>query len=199
MLFYGNIGKQLFHIEYACWRSVLNLLWNLLINSVAIYGMFFLDPFRSESGVLEYHRFTPLLHMIIKFDMKLVYPMGYLFETVYLQLYGRELIDLLDGEPFRKAFSCRRSSKLLAAVVLIFVNIFSFCSDYDLVNLMLAEPNIPPETALIIVLCLYEFIHYVSFVFVVLIYFKWAMYRRLRELHHELTSQNADKGIGFWE
>lgn len=194
LLFYGNIGKQLYHIEYRYWPSLVNFFWNLFLNMVCIYGMFCLDPFRSESGFLEYHRFTPLLAIFIKLDLKLFYPMGFLFEAVYLQVYGRKMVHLLDGEPFRKVYHSRRTSALLAVILLLSVNVFSFFSDYDLFKLMLAEPDASFLLLIINIFCLTEYIHYVTFVFTMLIYFKWAIYQRLKELQHKLKLGDSDAG-----
>lgn len=198
LLFYSNIGKQLYHIEYSRWQSVLNFIWNLLLNILCIYGMFFLDPFRSESGFIEYHRFTPLLQVVIKLDLQFVYPTGFLFETVYLQLYGREMIDLLDSEPFHKVYHSRRFSRNLAVIVIILVNVFALAADYDIHNLMLSEPDIPFVHLLINMFCLSEYIHYVTFVFTMLIYFKWAIYQNLKELQRKLTENVFDAGKLKW-
>lgn len=194
LMFYGNIGKQLYDIEYSYWPSLLNFSWNLVLNIICISGMFFFDPYRSESGYIEYHRFTPLLRMIVKLDLQFVYPAGYLFETVYLQLFGRELVHLLDSEPLQKVYHSRRLFCYIAVVILLFINVFSFLSDYDTFKLMLSEPDIPLGHVIINILCLTEYIHYVTFVFIMLIYFKWAIYQRLKELQRKVTFDDFDAG-----
>src|SRR5699024_6251249 len=80
-----------------------------------------LDPFGIGATLLQVNqRFKPLLGKVIYLNAFIIYPFTHLFFALYMALYGRALIRLLDDDRFVDVFTGRHR-QLFVSIVAFFV------------------------------------------------------------------------------
>nr|XP_027194594.1 uncharacterized protein LOC113789275 [Dermatophagoides pteronyssinus] len=87
---FGYLGCHFHSIKLNSWRSLLNLLLNILLNCLSVYGMFVYDPhnWRIESN--------PFFTRVMLMSYKRIYPILYAIISIHYYQFGHQMIHLLD-------------------------------------------------------------------------------------------------------
>ncbi|KAH9423769.1 hypothetical protein DERP_005350 [Dermatophagoides pteronyssinus] len=87
---FGYLGCHFHSIKLNSWRSLLNLLLNILLNCLSVYGMFVYDPhnWRIESN--------PFFTRVMLMTYNRIYPILYTSIAIHYYCFGHQMIYLLD-------------------------------------------------------------------------------------------------------
>ncbi|KAH9398250.1 hypothetical protein TYRP_019260 [Tyrophagus putrescentiae] len=136
-------------------NSFRTLLWNLTINCILLYCLYFDDPFRLIEHSFQPPAEKPLLVMFSRYNSHYKYPLTYTLTIVYYHLFGRRIRKLLfEFEQQQQKSSSKLVTRSYKTSLVSFLAIFAllhllFLVGYSIVISLYLNHSQSPPAALI--------------------------------------------------
>ena len=187
-----HLGMQLKPICLTNWKSVLNLLINLVINLWCLYFIIQMDVQRFDAMAQMIQTIKPFFALIIRIFLGSLQALAFFFLMSYYFLYGSQIIDLLDNKYFYRIYHSKRQAKRFLAIGIIHNTIYFFIIHFDHIYYLIIEKI--TIVSVLEIMCIYVLNAMYIFQIVILMYEQNATKKTLERIFSELTSQIYDNG-----
>lgn len=191
----SNLGIQLYRVNLCNWQTYLNLLTNILLNVIMLYVSIALDPYYLESMPTLFSKLLnqkPLILSMVYWNVVLFYPLEYVICQVHFNIFGRQLVELLDSPCFQEVFNWRRITAKCTALTIVLLNLILFTVFYF--DTFYLDKHWPGFTDLLRILCCLVIFSQFYFIFGAILYFQFATNSSLKALLKS-NNYNSHKSI----
>ena len=166
----------------------------IIINGFSYYGLFFEDPYNLQGTLFEVHQhFKPLLETIYYQYIVFFYPLFNLLCKVYLLLYLKKIIIILNKvSSIQAVYAGNSKTVFLSSASLFFLNV-TFIWSHKLSLKRIFVENLPAGIFLkISYFCVYYSLHSTFFIIVCLaFYLQFGLCKATQRFSQELSSENC--------
>ena len=175
-----------------------NLLTNLTLNVTLLYAVLALDPYYLENIPELFAKLLhqkPLISMLMRCNMVYFYPVSFVLGQIYLNIFGRNIVSLLDSQCFQLAFQWTLVKSQSVACGIVCLNTITFALFYF--DTFYLEKQWPSLVDLVRILCCLVMYSQFYCFFGIILYFQFASYCSLKRLALlSSTNRHSEERIG---
>lgn len=153
-----------------------------------LYVAIALDPYYLESMPTLFSKLfnqKPLISSMVHCNVVYFYPVEFVLCQVNFNIFGRQLVELLDNNFFQKAFNLKKITAKFTALVVVSINLILFIVFYF--DTFYLDKHWPGFTDFLRILCCLVIFSQFYFIFGTVFYFQYATGATLKKI---LKSEN---------